>query len=86
MLVLGLSYLTERFGGFWHWPSLSDDSRSAGPNGTLVDEATWWTKRDGWLQSAQRDTVRAFVESLMHPVTERGIHDWSLDCRYVEFR
>ena len=66
----------------------------AAPDGTLVDEATWAAKRDDWLPSAED---RAFVESLMHPVTEpggvagwiappkRGIHGQPLDYRYVEF-
>ena len=66
----------------------------AAPDGTLIDAATWAAKRDEWLPSAHD---RAFVESLMHPVTEpgamagwiahpkRGIHGQPLDYRYVEF-
>ena len=64
MLVLGLTYLTDRSPGFWLLPSLSDDGRRVGSDGTLVDEATWRAKRDEWLPSV-RD--RAFVESLMRP-------------------
>ena len=66
----------------------------AAPDGTLVDERTWTARRDEWLPSA---ADRAFVESLMHSVTEpgamagwiappkRGIHGQPLDYRYVEF-
>lgn len=66
----------------------------AAPDGTLVDEATWAARHDEWLPSA---ADRAFVQTLMHPVTEpgamagwiaqprRGIHGQPLDYRYVEF-
>ena len=66
----------------------------AAPDGTLVDAATWAARRDDWLPSAED---RAFVQSLMHPVSapgavagwiappKRGIHGQPLDYRYVEF-
>ena len=66
----------------------------AAPDGTLIDAATWAARRDEWLPNAQD---RAFVQSLMHPVSapgavagwiaapKRGIHGQPLDYRYVEF-
>jgi benzoyl-CoA 2,3-dioxygenase component B len=39
------------------------------PDGRVVSEAEWYTHRDEWLPTAED---RAYVASLMKPVTERG--------------
>lgn len=66
----------------------------ATPDGTLVDERRWERDKDAWLPTADD---RAFVRSLMIPVTDpgkvagwiappkRGIHGKPFDYDYVRF-
>jgi len=69
-------------------------SRRITPQGDVIDDTEWATRLPSWLPT---DEDRAYVESLMIPVTERGkmaswiappatgIHNKPVDFEYVRF-
>ena len=69
-------------------------TRRITPDGDLIDDTEWRTRLPSWLPT---DEDRAYVESLMIPVTERGkmaswiappatgIHNKPVDFEYVRF-